>query len=366
MKKIISATLALCIALSVSACTVTVPEETAATTPANTAAATTAAATAVPQNETGEVGEIFAELLYQYSDEFETIEYIELCSDNEFYTPAMTELNEAIYNSVGERINSFDVKREEEGEDFFNGLDVRAYSISDENVIQIYYTVLEYPTYGTAGDLYGFVYDIAEDDYITLEEFTEAAGTDFEILTEEIVGIYSAENPDDTIGGVYIKTFNLAQGPDGEYVYGYLLEMEVTPPEGDVPWKGFYMYTPYDGLLFEMNEEQLFDPYSVDEYDPPIRSNPGWSESDFTADEISMGEEFNEMDYLWDVLGDLTENRMMVGTGEEEINGVTCKTYTLGTSHEENYVAEYHFAVAPDGTIYTMDVLQGPDWIPYE
>lgn len=72
------------------------------------------------------------------------------------------------------------------------------------------------------------------------------------------------------------------------------------------------------------------------------------------------------MEVLAAALGDKLDGKMLVETGEDAIDGVTCKTFSLGTNQSDNFVSEEHFAVSPDGDIYTMDVLQGADWLPYQ
>jgi hypothetical protein len=247
----------------------------------------------------------------------------------------MLELNDAIFEDVMERIANFEKRLEEANGDDIGGIDVYAYSFTDENFIQIYNTVFEYPTYGTAGDLFGYIYDIENDDYVTVEEFIESLGKTGEEITEEITAIYSAANPDDAIGAVYIKTYHLMKGPDGEYTYGIMFEMEVTKPEAGEPNKQFYMYNPANNDVWKMNGTQLFDPNDVDQYDPPLHCQEGWEysptdggdESEFTpaADlfEILQG------DYYFD--GD-TAAAHFTFTGTEIVDA-----YTGSGSYETSY-----------------------------
>jgi len=71
------------------------------------------------------------------------------------------------------------------------------------------------------------------------------------------------------------------------------------------------------------------------------------------------------IDILSTVLGNKLNGKKLVEKGEEIIGGVTCNIFSLGTDHPENFVAEEHFAVSPNGDVYTIDVLQGAEWIPY-
>jgi len=71
------------------------------------------------------------------------------------------------------------------------------------------------------------------------------------------------------------------------------------------------------------------------------------------------------MEVLVAALGDRLNGKKLVEKGEEVIDGITCKIFSLGTDHPENFVAEEHFAISPNGNIYTLDILQGSEWIPY-
>ncbi len=64
-------------------------------------------------------------------------------------------------------------------------------------------------------------------------------------------------------------------------------------------------------------------------------------------------------------LGDNLLDRTIVDKGEEEIDGILCKTFAIGTNHEEHFVAEEHYAVSEDLQVFYYDVLAGGIWEPY-
>lgn len=110
-------------------------------------------------------------------------------------------------------------------------------------------------------------------------------------------------------------------------------------------------------------KELVFDAlYPVREFpsDVPYMGSPF-----YYAHADVRGDEESAMDVLAAALGDQMDGKMLVESGEEEIGGVLCTLFALGADHTENFVAEQHFAVSPTGELYTMDILQGADWIPY-
>jgi hypothetical protein len=311
-KSIITALIALAITLTLSACGGAEPtaaetaaaSETAATTAAETKAErtteaevkaeTTAAATetAAPETTEAEIatateGIVYPAVTIQDYAGIAMVEIIELETDTEELSPAMVEMNIDISDNVIKRyedsLEMFNASGED-AESYRGGIDINAYSFTDENYIQVYNTILNTPTYGTTGDLFGFVYDIKNDNYITLGEYCSSVGVTEYDLMNEIADIAHEKYPDDYIGEISVKAFNLSKGPDGNYVTSYLFEMETIAPEAGEPYKHFFLYTPYDNDIMEMNGTQLFDPSSVDAYDPPIRSQEG-----FSYDEIAMG-----------------------------------------------------------------------------
>jgi hypothetical protein len=330
-------------ATTTAATTTTTTTTTALTTKAETTAAatTTAATTAAPETEpeaAEEDFEIFPEVTYLNYSELEIVEVIELSAYGDTNLPGMTETNEAIYEDVISRVERYEgmiAESENNTEYYIGGIDVFAYSFTDENYIQIYNTIFEYPTYGTAGDLFGFVYDIQNDDYITLDEFLAGYDIIAEDLAASLKELYTEQNPTDETDGVFIKTFNLSMGPDGEYVPTVLFEMEVTPETGDEPYKGFYLYSPIDGDIMEMNSDQLFDPYSVDQYEEPLHGQAGWQE--YYAeyfDEPATGNEFEILqgDYYFE--GD-TATAHFTFYGTENVDA-----YYASGSYETSYTLE--------------------------
>jgi hypothetical protein len=358
LKRIFSGITAVLIAVTLTACGKTEPtaaEATttaAATTAAVTAAATTTTAAAATTNTETEAvpadDAIFPVLAFQDYTDLAMIEYIELSADFQTYTPAMVELNDAVYEEVGNRINRYEELLEESEnntKNYIGGINIWGYSISDENYIQIYHTILEYPTYGTEGDLFGFVYDIAEDDYVTLDEFMETVGTTADELSDEITEIFASTNPTDTVNSVNIKTFNLMLSPDGEYSYGFMFEMETTAEKAEESWKRFYMYTPFDGEVWEMNSEQLFDPYSVDQYDPPLHCNEGWM--DYYNSLSSVGD-----DGQGDVIPDSETFGILQGDYYRERDMAAAHFTFYGTENVDAYYASGSYE-----TSYTLKAL---------
>ncbi len=116
-------------------------------------------------------------------------------------------------------------------------------------------------------------------------------------------------------------------------------------------------------------DSQSIDIMLADEWNDPARTVFSYEYLE-TPPEFAMnsGTDATGQDaatILMDLLAEKMEGKAVVEAGEEEINGELCKVFQFGVNTPERFEAEQHFAVSPDGDVYTMDILQGPDWIPY-
>ncbi len=71
-------------------------------------------------------------------------------------------------------------------------------------------------------------------------------------------------------------------------------------------------------------------------------------------------------DIIFNTLGSKVDNKALLDNDVEEINGVLCRLITVGTNTPEKFTAEEHFAVAPNGYIYVMDIIAGGVWVDYQ
>jgi hypothetical protein len=118
--------------------------------------------------------------------------------------------------------------------------------------------------------------------------------------------------------------------------------------------------------LWIMPEDEWYDPDSTaHSYDYAYLETPPSFEGNSGSAEPNTETDKDTATILTDLLADQMEGKAVLETGEEEINGELCKLFQFGTDTPERFEAERHFAVSPDGDVYTMDILQGPDWIPY-
>ncbi|MDR0904386.1 MAG: hypothetical protein LBM59_07115 [Ruminococcus sp.] len=288
MKKFLAAILATAIIAVTTACggtaTTAVETTTAATTAATTTVATTTAATTEAETAQSTAAAIFPAVAYCIYTEDEVAEIIKLDGNQ---TDAVKEMNDDIDEKVYGPISAFELSYNSI-DDYPMWLDAYAYSFTDDVYIQIYNTIGEFPAYGYAGQLFGFVYDITNDNYVTLEEVLENNGITKEELEQEITDRYIAIGNGDYIEDVDVKAFRYTW--NGVYYdLSYLFELTVIHAgEEDMPHQMFWQYTPEFNEIIELNPSQLFDPSDVDVYDhPPLHGNEGYVEDfgeTYTAD----------------------------------------------------------------------------------
>jgi hypothetical protein len=65
------------------------------------------------------------------------------------------------------------------------------------------------------------------------------------------------------------------------------------------------------------------------------------------------------MDLLLAALGDkVREGTALAATGEDEIEGRRCRTFSFGANTPEKFTAEEHYAVTDDGEVFVLDILE--------
>jgi hypothetical protein len=311
---------------------------TATTTAAvTTTAATTTAATTTAEAETFDGIAAYANLAIQEYSGVMMIEVIDLGTDYETLPAGMSEMNQAIYDDVVSRIESFgETYDENETGAYLQGLDIWAFSMSDENYIQIYNTMLEYPSYGTAGELFGFVYDVKNDDYVTLDEFLSSEGLKADEVIENIEAVYTDYYPEDTVEEINLKAF-IKIDDEGEYYNAILLEMTVIPEGADEPYQAFYAYSPDDNDITDIDRVELFDPEVMDVFETPLHCQDGWEDmfGDAGESDGDLADEYSLLqgDYYFD--GDTAAAHFSFYASEN------AESYYGSGSYEASYTIEY-------------------------
>jgi hypothetical protein len=149
-------------------------------------------------------------------------------------------------------------------------VEIRSYPFTSRDYLQVVTTYCTFPTYGTDGDLESVNYDIANDEWITLDDAMESAGLDNETLSQNVSQLFEPEFEGQVLEDIRAAGFLIYNdgGAAGEYVQ-FLLEITTANEDGD-PWKAFYSYHPAFDDLFRMNGQCLFDPFDPDQADPPL------------------------------------------------------------------------------------------------
>lgn len=150
---------------------------------------------------------------------------------------------------------------------------------------------------------------------------------------------------------------------DGYYTYGdslgESLEFRLNTPDG-IRNGTIWLELEGDCLTIHEMEGEAFFPYT------------GASVEKFYLRPVAVNEENydysgNEMDVL--LAQSEVQERLNLGMairdvdGMETIRGEACTIFVLGTEHQDQFVAEYYYAVSSSGSVYRMDYLTG-EWEP--
>ncbi len=147
-------------------------------------------------------------------------------------------------------------------------IEIRSYPFTSERYLQIVTTAAVYPAYGTDGDMWSYNFDKQDNRFMNLEEVLSELNLNERRLTRQVKTLYVPEVPSLSVGEVKATGFLIIQGPSGP-VTQLLLTVVLENSAGE-PWKRFFAYTPALNELISLNSQCLFDPYDMDQMNPPL------------------------------------------------------------------------------------------------
>ncbi|MDL2234487.1 hypothetical protein LJC63_13055 [Ruminococcaceae bacterium OttesenSCG-928-L11] len=168
--------------------------------------------------------------------------------------------------------------------------EIKTWPFVDDQYVQIVMTSLYFPTYGTDGEVAGFVYDIRQDTVVEMESALEAAGTSARQMEEEFKRWGGARDlfvPGD------VKSFELKAFVFTTAGMRFVFETEIYFSEAADSWKHIYSYHS-ESRQFYQNAALLFEPEEASAFDPPLYCNsaeiPGaageWTSYDYETKQI--------------------------------------------------------------------------------
>ncbi|MDR1293775.1 MAG: hypothetical protein LBK59_02260 [Bifidobacteriaceae bacterium] len=207
----------------------------------------------------------------QVDDGGDIIEILELTYDAEHPSLAATEGHNPEIDAINDDIEStvYGAIGTISGSDSW--ADVRAYPFTSEDYLQIVTTAIAYPTYGTEGELFSWVFDRHTNTWIRPEGVFAEAGLTPDALTEAVSAAFVPDSPAESVERVEPSGFRYVQGVDG-WIPEFLIKVTVANTEAE-PWDGLFSYQGADATgqpLTKLNAECLFDPAEMDTMDPPL------------------------------------------------------------------------------------------------
>jgi hypothetical protein len=290
---LITAALLLCSCGNNPVTSETMASETAAatttTSEATTAATTTTLSETPAQTETEATVNTNAKttVIDQLYEEDVKLEILSLTYDGD-KKPGADAVNADIKELLQPTVENYfaDLEANSDNPDYFSGLEIYGYSITDENFIQIYQTVFTYPTYGTAPTLYGYIYDVPNDQVFKPEDFylSEGYASEDEIFAE-IKAKYEADFTNvDRLESKGLNTVYLTSDPNGgNYQVSYFFTAKVYADGNEEPWEALLLYSPKTGEIVDCNPDCILPADVFDEYDPPFHYQDNFPHNDGPA-----------------------------------------------------------------------------------
>lgn len=177
--------------------------------------------------------------------------------------PELESLNNAIKFGIQQRYNEF-MANNRDG----RWIEIKSYPFTGEDYLQIVMTSAVYPSYGTDGSMWSYNFDKKENEFMSLADVMAKLGLNERTLAQKVKNLYVPEDSSLSVGEVKATGFLIGRGPSGP-VTQLLLEV-VIENSGAEPWKHFFSYTPALNELVQLNNKCLFDPYDMDQMEPPL------------------------------------------------------------------------------------------------
>jgi hypothetical protein len=149
--------------------------------------------------------------------------------------------------------------------------EVRSYPFTSADYLQIVTTSVTYPSYGTEGDVYSWVFDRHTNAWIQPDSVYAEAGLTGDSLKKAVSAAFVPNSPTESVATVEPSAFRYVPGANGWHPE-FLIKVTVAN-QGAEPWDGLYSYTPADAggkPLTKLNATCLFDPAEMDTMDPPL------------------------------------------------------------------------------------------------
>ena len=186
--------------------------------------------------------------------------------------PEIEMINLTIKSGIQQEYNDF-MNDRANNPDWYDWIEIKSYPFTSDDYVQIVMTSVIYPTYGTDGDISSYNFSKKENRWITLDDAMDDYGLTNEIITQNVKELYEPEYEGTYIKEVVAKGFLLCYGTDPYTIF--LLEITTDNPEAADEWKSFYAYEPSFFTreldeFYQLNSYCLFDPYDMDQMDPPL------------------------------------------------------------------------------------------------
>ena len=169
---------------------------------------------------------------------------------------AVGEINEAL-DALKERYKAFG----KDGRQYL-WIECKTYPTTTERYINIVMTWIEFPNYGTDGEVFSFNYDRETGKSVTLEEAMEERGVTVGMLEAALNETMAEGIP---VSGVAPAAFRLY----GDSIDVYFTA-DVDFASHGAPWRTIYTYSGKDGKAREYNNFVLGNPHELDKMEPPL------------------------------------------------------------------------------------------------
>ncbi|MDR1538169.1 MAG: hypothetical protein LBU32_09290 [Clostridiales bacterium] len=174
--------------------------------------------------------------------------------------PDIESINDMLKNGIQQEYNEFITTADPDIET----IEIRSYPFTTDDMLQVVVTHIQYPIYGTDGELFTINFDKVNNLAVYAEDIMAERNLTEADIAASAAELFEPESAGATISNVAVKGFLII-----DEAVSFLLEANVDYLQAET-WTHFFSFSPDNGRLVQLNAERLFDPEFLDEFDPPL------------------------------------------------------------------------------------------------
>jgi hypothetical protein len=182
------------------------------------------------------------------------------------YAPAenseIDSINRSLVQGIQQKYDNFMATTDEN-----SWIEIKSYPFSSDNYLQVVITDTTFPNYGLSDTMFSLNYNRNTGKIVTVDDILNEYNLSQDNVNYQVGQLFIPSVSDELIENVELSGFLIYENADPGLE---LLLTITTTTSSSEPLTTFYSYIPQLSELIQLNSFCLFDPYDMDQMDPPL------------------------------------------------------------------------------------------------